>query len=123
MAAKDHKAGVDMCILACVALMAILAVALTTRAAVPSYGPYEPVGRADQPGLLVVDGEPRVDLNTAGVEMLQALEGIGPVLAERIVEFREQFGPFRSVEELMLVNGFGPGKFEAVRDLVAVSGG
>ncbi len=50
----------------------------------------------------------RVDLNTAGVAELDALPGIGPVLAQRIVDHRTRQGPFRSVEELDDVPGIGP---------------
>jgi competence protein ComEA len=53
-----------------------------------------------------VDG--LLDLNTAGVAELDALPGIGPVLAQRIVDHRTREGPFRSVEELDDVPGIGP---------------
>ena len=53
-----------------------------------------------------VPPDPRVNLNTATVEELQRLPGVGPVAAQRIVEAR----PFGSVEELTRVPGFGPAK-------------
>ena len=46
-----------------------------------------------------------VDLNSAGAEELETLEGIGPALAERIVAWREEHGPFRRVQELARVKG------------------
>jgi competence protein ComEA len=49
-----------------------------------------------------------VNLNTADVGRLDALPGIGPVLAQRIVDHREQHGPFGSVEDLQDVPGIGP---------------
>src|SRR5207249_2899933 len=55
--------------------------------------------------------EPRhaaLDLNTATAAELDALPGIGPVLAARIVEHRREHGPFRSVDELLSVPGIGP---------------
>ncbi|MEX2210492.1 MAG: ComEA family DNA-binding protein [Gaiellaceae bacterium] len=58
-------------------------------------------------------------LNTATVEQLDALPGIGPVTAERIVEYREQNGPFRSVDDLDAVAGIGPSRLDQLRDLVA----
>ena len=61
-----------------------------------------------------------VDLNAADVVALDALPGIGPVLAERIVAHREEVGPFGSVEDLESVSGIGPSVLSAVRDLVTV---
>lgn len=49
-----------------------------------------------------------VELNTASFAELLRLPGIGPVLAERIIAYREQNGPFRSLEELLHVRGIGP---------------
>jgi competence protein ComEA len=61
-----------------------------------------------------------VDLNTAGVAELDALPGIGPVLAQRIVEYRSRQGPFRSVEELDDVPGIGPAIAAELAELVTV---
>ena len=61
-----------------------------------------------------------VDLNAADATALDALPGIGPVLAERIVSHREEVGPFGSVEDLESVRGIGPSLLSAVRDLVTV---
>jgi competence protein ComEA len=65
-------------------------------------------------------GTDRVNINTATVDQLQALPRIGPVLAQRIVEFRQQHGPFARPEDLDAVPGIGPGLLEAMLDLVAV---
>jgi competence protein ComEA len=56
-----------------------------------------------------------VDLNTATAAELDALPGIGPVLAGRIVEHRRLHGPFRSVDELLSVHGIGPHLLERLR--------
>ncbi|MFF2267505.1 ComEA family DNA-binding protein [Cellulosimicrobium cellulans] len=61
-----------------------------------------------------------VDLNTADAAALDALPGIGPVLAERIVAWREENGPFTTVDELGEVSGIGPAVLADVRDLVRV---
>ena len=62
--------------------------------------------------------EPRgpVDINTAGLEELQTLSGIGPTLAQRIIDYREANGPFASVDELVKVKGIGEATLEKFRD-------
>ena len=61
---------------------------------------------------------PVVDLNRATLAELDALPGIGPVLARRIVEHRGRHGPFRSVDELRAVAGIGPALLARLRELV-----
>ena len=61
-----------------------------------------------------------VDINTADLEQLQTLKGIGPALAQRIVDFREENGPFRSVEDLLQVKGIGEATLEKFRDHITV---
>ena len=62
-----------------------------------------------------------VDLNTATVEQLQQLPGIGPVRAKAIVEFREKSGPFERVEDLLAIRGISQSRFEKLRPYVTVS--
>ncbi len=62
-----------------------------------------------------------VDLNTATVEQLQQLPGIGPVRAKAIVEFREKSGPFQRVEDLLAIRGISKSHFEKLRPYVTVS--
>jgi competence protein ComEA len=57
-----------------------------------------------------------VNLNTATAVELQRLNGIGKVLSQRIVDYRNENGPFKSIEDLDKVSGIGPKKLEAVRD-------
>ncbi|HZO96906.1 MAG TPA: ComEA family DNA-binding protein [Gaiellaceae bacterium] len=59
-----------------------------------------------------------VDLNSASAEQLDALPGIGPVTAEKIVAYRQAHGPFRSVDELDAIPGIGPARIENLRGLV-----
>lgn len=66
---------------------------------------------------------PALDINTAGVEALQVLPGIGPVLAQRIVEERQAHGPFRAPEDLLRVRSIGPSRWERIRPLVRVAEG
>ena len=60
-----------------------------------------------------------VHLNTATPEQLDELPGVGPVTAQKIIEYREQHGAFRSVDELDAVPGIGPARLETLRDVVA----
>ena len=66
--------------------------------------------------------EERLNINTATAEQLQALPGIGPVTAANIVSFREQYGPFLSVEELLDVDNIGPKTLADIIDLITVDG-
>ena len=64
--------------------------------------------------------EPLLDLNTADARALDALPGIGPVLAERILLERRRLGGFRSTEELLSVPGIGPRLYERISPRVRV---
>lgn len=61
-----------------------------------------------------------VNLNAAGVAELETLPGIGPALAQRIVDYRNQSGPFASIEALKEVEGIGAVTFDRLKDHVAV---
>jgi competence protein ComEA len=68
----------------------------------------------------VEDGDGRVAINAASATELEALPGVGPVLAERIVAYREANGPFRKPEDLLDVPGIGEAKLGAIRDLITI---
>jgi len=78
----------------------------------PSAGPGGSAGPAS--------GSAPVDLNTASLEQLDGLPGVGPVLAQRIVDWRTAHGRFASVDQLREVSGIGPSKFDDIRGLVTV---
>lgn len=61
-----------------------------------------------------------VNINTASLEELDALPGVGPSTAQAILDDREKNGPFSSPEDLMRVSGIGEKKFEKIRDLICV---
>jgi competence protein ComEA len=61
-----------------------------------------------------------VNLNTATLEQLQTLPGVGPVLAQRIIDYRESNGAFRSVEDLRKVSGIGDARFNELKARVTV---
>ena len=62
-----------------------------------------------------------VDLNTAGVEELATLPGIGESLARRIIDYRNVHGPFKSPEGLLEVSGIGEKKLEELRDYITMT--
>ena len=61
-----------------------------------------------------------VNLNTATVKELETLPGVGPVLARRIIEFREKKGGFKRVEELLAIPGVSEKKWKVIREKVEV---
>ncbi len=61
-----------------------------------------------------------LNLNTATAEELDRLPGIGPVLAKKIVDYRQKSGPFQSVDDLHAVPGIGPKRIEQIRSSVTV---
>ncbi len=64
----------------------------------------------------------KLNLNTATLEELDALPGIGPALAQRILDYRSEHGGFKSVEELKEVRGIGDTLFAELKDLVTIGG-
>lgn len=64
-----------------------------------------------------------VNVNTASKQLLTYVSGVGPTLAARIVEYRDENGPFRSRTELMKVKGFGPKTFQQAAGFLRIQGG
>ncbi len=61
-----------------------------------------------------------VNINTADIDELKSLPGIGESLARQIIEYREEFGPFETVDELTKVSGIGKAKLDSLRDWITV---
>lgn len=83
-------------------------------------GPEPGAGSAADAGNAGTPAGGKVNLNTAGVEELDTLPKVGPVLAQRIVNWRKEHGAFKSVDELDAVDGVGPKMLEALLPLVTV---
>lgn len=64
-------------------------------------------------------GQDLVNINTASAEELDNLPGIGPTIAQRIVEYREANGSFQTIDDLMNVSGIGPSTFENIKELIS----
>jgi len=66
------------------------------------------------------DGDRKININTASSVELQELPHVGEKVAQRIIDFREQNGKFKKVEEIMKVRGIGEKTFEKIKDLITV---
>jgi competence protein ComEA len=71
-------------------------------------------------GTLSPTATPIIDVNVADATMLETLPGIGPTRAAAIIAYRDEVGGFRSVDQLLEVQGIGPATLESMRDLVTV---
>ena len=71
-------------------------------------------------GVSAMQPEAPININTATAEELTELDGIGPTIAGRIVEWRKENGPFTSTDKLMNVDGIGPNTYEKIRSHVTV---
>jgi competence protein ComEA len=64
----------------------------------------------------------KVNINTASASELETLPGVGPKVAQRIIDFRTKNGGFKKIEEIMKVQGIGEKVYEDLKDLIAVGG-
>jgi competence protein ComEA len=95
--------------------MLLLAVAVMATAAPMAQTPAARAAKA------AAEATAPVDVNTATAAQLEALPGIGPATAKRIVEYREKNGGFKKIEELMNVRGIGEKSFLKLKSLVTVT--
>jgi competence protein ComEA len=82
-----------------------------------------PVPQAEPERSIPIEVSGPIDINTATVEILDTLPGIGPAKAADIISYRQKHGPFDRIEDIQNVSGIGPATFENIRDLITVSGG
>jgi competence protein ComEA len=80
----------------------------------PAAGSVEATGGDGSAGTL--GGKP--SLSSATADQLDELPGVGPITAQKILDYRAEHGPFRSVDDLDAVPGIGPTRIEQLRDLV-----
>jgi competence protein ComEA len=87
--------------------------------------PAAPATRAPVPGTTAGSSPVAglIDINTAPAEVLEQIPGVGPVIAQRIVAYRDQNGGFRTVEQLTEVSGIGEATFAQMQPMVTVGAG
>ena len=89
-----------------------------TLAATPASGPGTPTFVPSSTA--TATGSQKVNINTASVTELDTLPGIGPAIAQRIIDYRTAHGLFNKIEDLMNVKGIGPAIFDKLKDLIIV---
>lgn len=67
-----------------------------------------------------VPNQGKVNINTATLEELMTLEGIGPVYAQDIIDYREANGPFTDIKQIKNVSGIGDKRYEAIKDFITI---
>ncbi len=78
-------------------------------------------GDGESPALELLPGE-KLDINTSTAQELMKLPGIGEVLSQAIVDYRQKNGDFSCIEDIMNVDGIGEGRFSAIEEYICVRG-
>jgi len=88
------------------------------------------IGKTDKTEVKIMEGEddkvssdipfPKVNLNSANKEELMSLPRIGPAIAERIIIYRNDYGKFQEIEDLVKVKGIGPKTLAKIQDLITI---
>ena len=82
----------------------------------------QPVSTETSEETLPTETQTLLDINTATSEQLQTLPGIGPALAQQILDYRQEHGPFHSTAELTKISGIGLMRLDAILDYITVGG-
>lgn len=92
------------------------------RLHVPTQGePGESPARAPSTGEKSGEITGKININTATLEQLDKLPGIGEITAQKIIEYRSMHGPFPNIEAIMDVDGIGEGTFEEIKNYISIS--
>ena len=84
--------------------------------------PIKIIQPKNQPEIKTIDvkASAKIDINTASLEDLDKLKGVGPATAQKIVDFRTQNGIFKKIEDIMNVPGIGGSKFQSIKDEISI---
>lgn len=102
-----------------IAALVLLAVLIGPGSGYGGLAAASPMAGSSRAALQQVE-QAKVDINSASSEELQTVPGLGPALAQRIIDFREEHGPFERVEDLLNVRGIGVKTLERLRPHVKV---
>lgn len=96
----------------------------TTQVSMTQVGTAQPANKTQTAVVSTVEGtqDGLIDLNTADQTQLETLPGIGPQLAQRILEYRAQIGQFSNIEQLKNVSGIGDKRYAQIEPYVTVGG-
>ena len=83
---------------------------------------FEPVELGTIAPIEQGQGNGKVNINTADADTLTMIPGIGPAIAERIIQYREKYGPFHKTEDIKKVSGIGDKTYEEIRKYIKVGG-
>lgn len=109
-----------MKLLATVLILSMPLLVACKRSRGPETGPASASGLANQ-NSAPRPNQPCIDLNRASPAELMRLPGIGEVMSQRIVEYREQHGPFRRPSDVIIIEGFSEKKFRAIAEYLCDS--
>lgn len=76
--------------------------------------------REEQPQRNKINSEEKININTASRKALEAIKGIGPTIADRIIQYRQEYGPFTKVEDIVLVRGVSEKLLEKITSQITV---